>query len=178
MKKLMMLTLALGSMAVVSAPVALVAQAAPAAQPAAATAKPDFSGSWKLDLGKSVYGPVPSPNSETDVITQTGDEFKLMTTQEGGVGTLTYSLNFTAGGPEMTLAKDAFPANAEFVILTTKGDWNGAVLVIVQKATYQGMAVAISQRFTLSEDGKELTKLTNYSTGQGDYDTKTVYAKS
>ena len=176
MKRLMILTLAVGSMAVVSMPVALVA-ATPAAQAAAATAKPDFTGSWKLDLGKSVYGPVPSPNAETNVITQTGDDFKLVTTQEGGTGTLTYTINFTAGAPESQVPKDAFPANSDLTILTTKGDWSGAVLVIVQKASYQGMAVAISQRFTLSDDGKELTKITNYSTDQGDFDTKTVYEK-
>ena len=178
MKKLWILALAVGSAAVVSAPMALKAQATPAAQAAPAAAKPDFTGTWTLDLGKSVYGPVPSPNSEINVVSQSGDDFKIAFTQVGGAGTLNYTVVFKADGTEVPIPKDGFPANSDLQILSTKGEWQNGVLVLTQKATYQGMNVTISARYTLSDDGKELTKLTNYSTEQGDYDTKTVYAKS
>ena len=148
----------------------LQAQTAPAA-------KPDFSGSWKLNVGKSDYGQVPPPTSETNLVTQTEDNFKVAVTQSGQVGDQNYTLAFKAGGAETTMAADAFAANSEFRILSSKAEWAGTVLVVEQKAMYQGGPLAISARWSLSDDGKVITKITSFSLSQGDFSTTTVYEK-
>jgi hypothetical protein len=153
-----------------------VAVAVALAQTASAS-KPDFSGSWKLNLVKSEFGQVPQPTSETNVVTQTGDDFSLAVTQANEMGTVNYLISFKAGGTETPVAKDAFPANADFKILSSKAEWQGNVLVLTQKATYQNGAVDVLARFMLSDDGKVLTKLTNYATDQGEFDTRTIYEK-
>lgn len=147
------------------------AQTAPAA-------KPDFTGNWKLNVGKSDYGQVPPPTSETNIVTQTEDDFKVALTQTGQVGDQNYTLTFKVGGAETPMAADAFAANSEFRILSSKAEWKGPVLVITQKAMYQGGPLEISSRWSLSDDGKVITKITSFSLSQGDYSTTTVYEKN
>lgn len=147
------------------------AQTAPAA-------KPDFSGSWKLNVGKSDFGQVPPPSSETDVVAQTGDDFKVAVTQSGQVGDQNYRLTFEAGGVESPVADNSFAANSEFKIVSSKAEWVGATLVLTHKAIYQGGALDISTRWTLSDDGKVMTKITSYSLNEGNFVTTTIFEKS
>jgi hypothetical protein len=147
------------------------AQTAPAA-------KPDFSGSWKLNVGKSDYGQVPPPASETNIVTQTEDDFKVAVTQTGQVGDQNYTLTFKAGGADSPMAADAFAANSEFRVLSSKAEWVDRVLVVTQKAMYQGGPLEISSRWSLSDDGKVITKITGFSLSQGNYSTTTVSEKN
>ena len=55
----------------------------------AGQAKPNFSGTWKLNLQKSTLGQF-SPTSETDTITQTADEFKIEVASESQRGKARY----------------------------------------------------------------------------------------
>ncbi len=165
MKKLLASLLMMGTMAGIQA------QTAPAA-------KPDFTGSWKLNVTKSDYGQVPQPSSETNVVTQTGDDFKVTVTQAGAVGDQNYTVSFKAGGDGVQMPDDAFPANAEFRLVSSKAEWAGLALVVTQKATYQGGPVDITSRWTLSDDGKVMTKLTTFSLDQGVFTTTTVFEKS
>jgi hypothetical protein len=144
----------------------------------ASAAKPDFTGNWKLNVAKSDYGQVPPPTMETNVVTQTGDDFKVLVTQAGSVGDQNYTLSFKAGGDVAPMAGDAFPANSEFSILSSKAEWAGRVLVMTQKAKYQGGPVDISSRWTLSDDGKVITKITSFSLDQGNFVTTTVFEKN
>jgi hypothetical protein len=52
------------------------------------------------------------------------------------------------------------------------------MLVLTHKATYQGGPLDISTRWTLSDNGKIMTKITSYTLNQGDFVTTTVYEKS
>jgi hypothetical protein len=165
MKRLLAALLVMGAM------VGAQAQTAPAA-------KPDFTGNWKLNVAKSDFGPVPQPTSETDAVTQTGDDFKVAVVQVGAVGDQNYTLSLKVGGDMAPVAADAFPANAEFRLVSSKAEWAGRVLVVTQKATYQGGPVDISTRWTLSDDGKMITKTTAYSLDQGSFVTTTVFEKS
>ena len=165
MKRLLAAMLVIGAMAGAQA------QTAPAA-------KPDFTGNWKLNVAKSDFGPVPQPTSETDVVTQTGDAFKVAIVQLGAVGDQNYTLNLKVGGDMTPVAADAFPPTAGFRLVSSKAEWAGRVLVVTQKATYQGGPVDISTRWTLSDDGKVITKTTAYSLDQGNFVTTTVFEKS
>ena len=161
----------LAAMLVIGATVGAQAQTAPAA-------KPDFTGNWKLNVAKSDFGPVPQPTSETDTVTQTGDDFKVAVVQVGAVGNQNYTLSLKVGGDMAPVAADAFPPTAEFRLISSKAEWAGRVLVVTQKATYQGGPVDISTRWTLSDDGKVITKTTAYSLDQGNFVTTTVFEKS
>ena len=49
-----------------------------------AQSKPNFSGTWKLNLAKSDFGPLPAPDSRTDVIDHNDPTMKINTSQSGG----------------------------------------------------------------------------------------------
>jgi len=46
-----------------------------------AQAKPNFSGTWKLNAGKSNFGPMPAPETRTDKITHQDPDLKYSFTQ-------------------------------------------------------------------------------------------------
>jgi len=146
--------------------------------PAPAAAKPNFSGTWKINLDKSEFGQVPPPTSETNVITQTGNDIKIAITSDGDRGKEVYTTPFTIGAGETPLPKDSFPDSAEFKILSSKGEWHDTALVVTQKITYQDSPGVITSTLTLSPDGKQLTKSTLISLDtMGDFDTKTFFDK-
>jgi hypothetical protein len=144
---------------------------------ASTTARPNFAGTWKFNPDKSEYGQVPPPTMETDVFTQSGDDFKIAINSDGDRGKEVYTLPFTAGGPESPTPKDAFPESAEFKILSVKGEWRKDTLVLLEKITYQGGPGTIMVICSLSPDGKQLTKLSHISLDLGEFDTKAVLDK-
>jgi hypothetical protein len=151
--------------------------AAPAAPAAAVTATPNLSGTWKLNLEKSDFDQVPPPSSQIDIFTQTGNNLTIATTSNGERGKEVYALPMTIGGDATATPKDIFPDAAEFQILSSKAAWQGATLVVDQRMIYQGSVGTIHSLFTLSPDGKSLTRLTHYSLNLGDFDTKTIFDK-
>ncbi|HTD96828.1 MAG TPA: hypothetical protein VK627_07850 [Edaphobacter sp.] len=149
----------------------------PAAAPSADSSKPIFTGTWKLNVTKSEFGQVPPPSSETDIFTQTGNDLKIATTSDGQRGKEVYTIPFTIGGEESLTPKDTFPSAAEFKILSTKGEWQDTTLIVDQKMTYQGSPGTVHSTFTLSPDGKTITRATHYSLDLGEFDTRTFYDK-
>ncbi len=62
----------------------VVAAAKPSAPaPSAGGAKPNYSGTWKLNAAKSDFGPIPGPDSRTDVIEHNDPALKVSTSQDG-----------------------------------------------------------------------------------------------
>ena len=49
----------------------------------AAQSKSNFSGTWKLNVSKSDFGPLPGPDSRTDVIEHNDPVLKVNTAAEG-----------------------------------------------------------------------------------------------
>jgi len=127
----------------------------------AATAqdKPDFSGAWKADIAKSNFGVLPAPQSATLKVEHKEPNFKLISTTVGDAGERTYELSFTTDGKECT----NFVGNTEIKSVLK---WEGAVLVMEHKAA--GGEVTVKDRWTLSEDGKTLTLVRQWSGSQGE----------
>jgi hypothetical protein len=48
--------------------------------------KTDFSGTWKLNIAKSDFGPLPAPASRTDVVTHKDNSLSDKVTQESAEG--------------------------------------------------------------------------------------------
>ena len=149
----------------------------PATTTAAVTA-PNLSGAWRLDIAKSDFGQVPPPNSETDIIIENGNDLKVAVANDSdNTGKQTYLLPVTIGGAESATPAGAFSADAVFKVLASKAQWQGATLVVDQKMSYQGSNGTVHSVYTLSADGKMLTRQTHYSLDLGEFDVTYVFDK-
>jgi len=157
------------------APAPAPAAAAPAVQ--APVVKPDLSGTWTLDLAKSDYDQIPPPQDETLVFSHTGSTYSIATTSDNERGKEVYTLPFATDGSETPTPKGIFADTATLQYLSTKGEWEGAALVLTQKIVYQNSPGSLKSTFTLSPDGKTLTRMMHISVDQGDFDTTSVYEK-
>jgi hypothetical protein len=133
-------------------------------------AKPNYSGTWKLNVSKSDFGPIPGPDSRTDVIEHNDPTLKVSTAQEGAQGKQEYTLNMTTDGKEATNT----PGGLE---VKSIGGWEANNLVMNIKLRVQDNDVAVKATWLLSEDGKTLTQSQHLSTAMGELDQKMVFEK-
>lgn len=134
-----------------------------------AQAKPDFSGTWKLNTTKSDFGPVPGPDAQTDVIEQSGQTLKIRVSAESDQGKVQYNEVLTTDGKEVAIPADAPGAHPapEVTLQTIAASWDGSTLNVSQKLTYGNEPVTGVSHYTLSPDGKVLTIFSDYQSGQG-----------
>lgn len=152
--------------------------ASPAATPAATVPTPDLSGAWHLNLQKSDFGEVPAPNSETEIIIENGTDLKMAVASDAdNTGKQAYVLPITIGATQSATPANTFPANALYKILASKAQWQGAALVVDQKMNYQGSDGTAHSVYTLSSDGKTLTRQTHYSLDLGEFDVTYIFDK-
>lgn len=138
-------------------------------------AKPNFAGTWKLNLQKSDLGQI-APDSETDTVAQTAADIKL-TIASTGQFPINYAFSAKLDGTVTPVADDAFPADSPFRVLTSKAVWQGSSLVITQTTSFQDAKGTLSSTYSLSTDGKVLTKTTHIKFEGGEFDTTSVYDK-
>jgi hypothetical protein len=149
---------------------AVTAAKAPAAAVSAPGGKPNYSGTWKLNVAKSEFGPIPGPDSRTDVIEHNDPALKVSTKQDGAQGKQEYTLNMTTDGKEMTNT----PGGLE---VKSTGGWEANNLVMNVKLKLQDNDVALKTTWLLSEDGKILTQNQHIATAMGELDQKMVFEK-
>jgi hypothetical protein len=149
------------------------AQAAPAP---ATSAKPDFNGTWKVNLTKSQFSPAPQPSAETTTLTLSGDDLTIAfdSTDENGKQHFTHAMKM--GGPEVTFSTPS--SSGPLLILSSKAEWKDSSIVVTDKITYMGGQGWIVSTYTLSPDGKTLTKAFSASIEQGTFDMLAVYDKA
>ncbi len=140
-----------------------------AAIPAMA-ANPNFSGEWKMNAGKSDFGPMPPPEKMLRKIEQTEGSISLTTTQSGPQGERTTNTTWKTDGSDQTVKM----GNSE-VKGTAK--FEGGALVITSKREVQGMEIGQKETWKLSEDGKVINITNQLSTPQGDFEVKIVLEK-
>jgi hypothetical protein len=141
--------------------------------------KTDFSGTWKLNVGKSDFGPVPGPSAQTDVIEQNGQTLKIAVNAETEMGKLQYTQTLTTDGREVTIALDAPGAHPspEVTLQSISAAWNGSTLDVSQKLTYGSDPVTGVSHYTLSADGKVLTISSDYQSAMGEAQRTFVFEK-
>lgn len=142
-----------------------------AATPAAPGVKPNFSGTWKLDIAKSDFGILPPDNSRTYVIDHSDPVLKIAVSADTAQGKQDFTLSFTTDGKEVT-------NNAGGLELKSILTWESSTLVDNTKLKYQDQDVAIKEIWLLSDDGKTLTQNAHYTSTMGEMDTKFVYVKA
>jgi hypothetical protein len=130
----------------------LVVLALAATGTAAGQSAPNLSGTWVLQADQSSFGMMPAPQSRTDVIDHQEPKLTIKRTTTNANGETTTS--------ELTYAVDGQPYKnmAGPTEITSRLHWDGKVLVSVSTATAPQGEVTITDRYTLSEDGKTLTQ--------------------
>jgi hypothetical protein len=139
--------------------------------PASVGAKPNFSGTWKLDVAKSDFGILPPDNSRTYVIDHSDPVLKIAVSADTAQGKQDFTLAFTTDGKEVT-------NNAGGLELKSILTWESSTLVDNTKLKFQDQDVAIKEVWLLSDDGKTLTQNAHYTSAMGEMDTKFVYVKA
>lgn len=147
------------------------------AQAAPATGTPNLSGTWNINAAKSDFGQAPAPTKQTEVITQNGDNIQFQIDTESSFGARKYTIDVKTDGTETPFPASALPADSPFKILSTSAKWQGSSLVVTQKTNFQDQAGTLTSTYTLSPDGKELTKDTKIEASMGEFETKAVYDK-
>ena len=114
--------------------------------------KPNFSGTWKQDNARSSFGGLPAPISVVDIVTHKEPDIHLTQTVVGPQGdSVTSEHDYATDGREQTGKSRNYTEKS-----TVK--WEGNSLVFENKRDYSGREVIIRERWTLSTDGKTLTK--------------------
>ncbi|HKB79140.1 MAG TPA: hypothetical protein VKH35_05440 [Thermoanaerobaculia bacterium] len=132
----------------------LVAAAALAAE------TPNLSGTWKENLEKSTKSNV---TSYVNKIETSGDTMKLTTTTNGPRGERTFTRSYVIGKETTSKMPDGDD-------VTTSANWEGNALVIVSTIKEPNGAVQSKETWTVSADGKTLTKQRHSHGPRGDRD--------
>ena len=118
---------------------------------AAAQSVPDLSGTWVLVPDKSDFGPMPGPTSRTDIIDHKEPALTIKRTQMTPQGEVSANLVYAVDGkPYKNIA-----AGNE---VTSTLKWEGQTLVIVSTISTPNGDANITDRLSLSSDGKTLTQ--------------------
>ncbi len=131
--------------------------------------KPNFSGTWKLNVAKSDFGVLPGPETRTDIIDHSDPSLKVSVKEDGPQGKRDYTLNMTTDGTENV--------NNPGIEIKSTTTIEGPTLVMNRKLKFQENDIAIKELWTLSEDGKTLTNNSHLASAMGEMDQKYVYEK-
>jgi hypothetical protein len=144
-----------------------------------AQSKPDFSGTWKLNVSKSDFGQVPGPDSETVAVAQNGVNMKESVTYMDDQGKTNYDLVFTTDGTEVVYPADSAPHIGIVTLQKLKATWQGSILVLTETLKYQEDAdVTAKISRALSADGKMLTMDFDLMTPMGAMARKYVFDRA
>lgn len=133
-------------------------------------AKPNFSGKWKMDPGKSDFGPLPGPEKMLRTVEHTDPEIKITNEQSGPQGDIKTELKYTTDGKEFKNTSRAGESKGT-------ASWVGDSLVVKTKRNIQGADIDQTDRWTLSPDGKMTTINTTLKTPQGEFEITIAFEK-
>jgi hypothetical protein len=133
-------------------------------------AKPNFSGTWKLNAGKSDFGPMPPPDSRTDTIDHKDPVVKESVAMSTGQGDMQWDITYTTDGKD---SKNTVMGSE----MTSNAHWEGKTLVVDSKATFDGNDMTIHGTMVLSDDGKTLTRQAHITGPMGEGDQKLLFDK-
>jgi len=128
----------------------LLALSLAALSPAAAQKAPNFSGTWVLAVDKSDFGQMPAPQSRTDVIDHKEPALTIKRTASTPNGPIDVNLVYAVDGKPY---KNTTPQGE----ITSTLKWEGQVLVIESTVDTPNGPAVVTDRMSLSPDGKTLT---------------------
>jgi len=132
----------------------------------AAQTKPDFSGVWKMNREKSKFLAMENIRDIVSKIEHKEPNFSIFTTITGVDGDRTFEAKYTTDGKETTVK---LPSGS----IKATAKWEGDALTVEGKAE----EFNVRGKYTLSADGKTLTKASHLSTPNGDVEGIIVFEK-
>ena len=129
-------------------------------------AEPDLSGTWRLNLEKSDFGSAPRPGAVVTKIRQQGGELAAESTANGRVSQYRWTLD----------GKESVNVIGGNEVKAVAG-WRGPILQVRAKVTAQGRALSMTDQYSLSADGREMTVFRTISGTQGKVKQRYVYDK-
>jgi hypothetical protein len=137
-------------------------------------ARPNFTGKWSLDPGKSDFGQSPAPESIVHVIEHKEPNVKITTTTKSEIGESTSEQNLTTDGKENINKMQAMGTPQEVKVT---GRWDGEKLATSWSFEAGDATIYFSDSWALSDGGKVLTLVRVAKTLQGTFMVTTVYNK-
>lgn len=133
--------------------------------------KPDFTGTWRMNIEKSSFDKQGPPKGAT-VLKVEHKEPKLAETifhepEPKAMGTMEYTTDGSEGS--VTAMGNKMKATAK---------WDGAELVIVTWGSFGPNEMRLTDRWQLSGDGRTLTMLRKYEGQGGPQDQKLVFERA
>lgn len=117
---------------------------------------PNLSGTWAMQADQSDFGPMPAPSARRDVIDHQEPKLTIRRTVTTAQGESSSDLVYVVDGkPYKNMAG---PTE-----VTSTLHWDGRVLVMESVAVTPQGEIQITDRYTLSEDGKTLTVQRTFS---------------
>jgi hypothetical protein len=114
------------------------------------SAKPNFTGEWKMNASKSDFGTLPAPEKLVRTIEHKDPDITVKTVQVGHQGEVKTEFHYMTDGKEFT-------AKSTFGEIKGTAKWAGDTLVVETKRSVQGAEITQVDRWTLGEDGKSLS---------------------
>jgi hypothetical protein len=137
----------------------------------ASSDRPNFSGTWELDVARSNFGPVPGPSKSTQVIEHQEPHLRLTADSEGFMGETHVELEMITDGSETEQTVDGRPRKMQTY-------WDGAALVTEWEVANPGQArFAMVDRRTLSQDGETMTVKRQLRSNGADWEQTAVFTR-
>lgn len=146
------------------------------ATPAIAQDKPNFSGTWMLDVAHSDFSGQPAPESMTLTIVHKDPSIRATSTQKTPeMGEIKNDRTITTDGKDNANKLNMGMMGEQNI--TSKTVWAGKTLVTTYSLDVQGTSLAVKDTWALSADAKTLTSTRVISTPDGDFTLKMVFNK-
>ena len=133
----------------------------------AAADKPDFTGHWKMDDAKSNFSPLPRPQEYERRIDHKDPIIHMSVHQVSQVGEQTLNLNLRTDGQQTSNQSRTGEAK-------TVGKWVGRDLQLTTTREIEGGEAVTQETWSLSDDQKTLTSVTQMRTPRGAFEVKIV----
>lgn len=133
-----------------------------------ASAKPDFSGEWKMNPAKSDFGVLPPPSSIRRTITHAEPNLTMVEDQRSDFGDASTTRKYVTDGTPMSFTSQGFEVQSS-------ARWDESTLVVISKVESQGLT--FNDKMSLSPDGKMLISNVHISSPQGDVDILIAFDK-
>lgn len=146
---------------------------------AASIFKPDFSGEWALDQGKSALGEFGAMMAATKLsVKQEGDVITVVRYASSPMGESVTTDKITLDGKESP-SSGGMQGSSRKTTSQLAADQNTVTVTSVTSMSFDGNAFEITatETWSLSADGKTLTVDSNSSTPMGNNTIKQVYNK-
>ena len=137
-------------------------------------AKPNFSGTWHIDLAKSNFGPAPPPESMVLVVEHKEPGIKIKSTQKSTMGEMVNDRSLTTDGKPNVNTIRTYEGDQ---IVTSTSKWDAGKFVTSYQYEVQGMKADVVDTWELSANGAVLTIKRDITAGADTFTIQTVFNK-